>query len=143
MRVEIQGYDECMLATISALSRVPLEKVRKRALETAKANSWSFVSNLPSQKLFWSTVNILKKEFGIPDKLPDTEAQVIIGNDKKRKLPPSREGSLIIIYNGKETGHIVPFSNEYIYGTLGEKPVTLKEYEKKIGSRAKIAGIWY
>ena len=66
MKITKQGESECMLATISALSRVPLTKIRERALEIAKADNWAVVVQSANIELFWATVNKLKREFGVP-----------------------------------------------------------------------------
>ena len=142
MKIVRQNEDECMLTTISALSRVSIVDVRKMALKLAQCESWTdVVVNTP---LYWKTIKQLAKNVGLLDrKIPTCSRRFTKGN-KRLYLPEGMEGSICSEAPNDELSHIDPFSNGLVFSTYSESPVCLKVYRKRLTyKKSKITGIWY
>ena len=145
MNIQKQGENECMLSTISALSRVPYKDVLEMALEISGAKSWYDVATDNNHMLYWKVVRELKKRCGLlKSKLPVSTKNMNKGN-RRKMLPKNKEGSVVSLSQGEESiAHIDPFSNGLVWGTYGEVPLTIEQYRFSLNIKgAKILGIWY
>ena len=142
MKIVRQNLDECMLTTISALSRVPIVDVRKMAYELSQCESWKDV--VVNHPLYWMTIKQLTKDVGLLDrKIPTCSRKFTKGN-KRLYLPEGIEGSISSEASNYEYAHIDPFSNGLIFSTYDESPVCLEVYRKHLTyKKCKITGIWY
>lgn len=144
MNVNRQGESECMLTTISALSRVPIDEVRKMGLEFSGYKTWSDLTGPFHHKDFWRTVRYLRKKTGLlKQKIPTGSGEFSRGN-KRKVLPEGKEGSITSEAVIGKRAHIDPFSNGFVWGTFNEKPITLEEYRQNAAEKGDIiTGIWH
>lgn len=109
MRVEKQGKSECALATIAALADVPLAKVRTAARERTGC-AWSKIET----KVFWATIKLLLRQFGLPERLAATWYK-----QQSKKVPTrphlAGKGTLIIHTLHFSVTHIMPYENHLLY----------------------------
>lgn len=124
VRVEKQGKNECMLATMAALADVPLARVRKRACALAGVRQWRPYS----MDRFWGVVAMVADELGIMGMVPTT---VIFQWELSRPCgrPTLRgKGSILVVFPSNES-HIMPYEDGLIYNPNSPtESITLKEY---------------
>ena len=146
MKVEAQGRNECVLATIAALSSRPLSEVRDLACEVAMVDTWNEVLGTPQ---YWSTVASVARTFrvtGVPTLREWKAAQRTAGSvppaSTKAVLPTTGQGSVAFRYSDRGP-HICPFENGYLYDSSSDTPMrprTLEEFCRTEG--AKVRGIF-
>lgn len=159
MRGEIQGLDECILATIADLEGLPLAQVRGEAIRLAglgpitwqdvcraskpEPNSpyWTAVRTLcdtldPSKTLF--NVLVLASRKGPEFVIAASSAGVPYFRPSKRILPRHGKG-VIVLTQARGIGHIVPWENGLAYDTnragVGETLSELRGWYGRCGFR--------
>ena len=156
MKVEKQGESECLLATMAALRGVPLESVRKRAINIACTDSWQTLfknrsENRVVNQVFWGAIKILAKEMNIPyDILVNKGASG--GTVPTPELPEGKKGAVSFMFKHQDTQilyHICPFENGMVYDpdisidALRETGMTLNAYiefeEKRYNGKVKVS----
>ena len=146
MRLEPQGYGECLLATFAALSGVPLGAVRYQAFEYSNGvNWWSYLNSNP-----WGAekfINKICKETNLnPDLFPvnfdfssfswKSFYEFLLKENESVSL--HGKGSICVISASKNciqeyTAHVMPFENGKLFD-LSFTPIigeTYEEYCKK------------
>lgn len=119
MKVELQGPNECSLATIAALVNEPLGRIRELALAIANQDKkwWQYATT-------WDNVqNSMVLSFGVLSCICDfvnLDIGVILGSPKFRQnkeLPSLGRGAVAIKYKNTNPprGHIAPYENGLIY----------------------------
>ena len=106
MKVEKQGESECLLATMAALRGVPLESVRKRAINIACTDSWQtlFKTNKKADAalVFWETIKILAKEINIPYNILQNRG-ISGGTIPHSELPANKKGVISFVFKHQDT----------------------------------------
>ncbi len=142
MKVEQQGYNECLLATIAALSNTPLKTVRKYACERAGYEHWSQMIDNVDAGTYWIYAKDIAYLFGGPDMwaLIGPAGSHVPGSSVSeldtygmRKLPDKGRGT--ITFKSKRRGvrisHIAPWKDGLIYDPENPKtPMTFRQYLK-------------
>ena len=118
MKVEKQGSDECVLATIAALADRPLAEIRQLACKVAGVKVWAHAVQTPS---YWRAIKYLCNRFGGNLKYhftsykygdPPPGASVEVLSNDIIDLPEKGKGTVIIWRTkGKRISHIMPWSN--------------------------------
>ncbi len=151
MKVEKQGFNECCLATIAALTETPLWKVRSLACKLAGVDDWSSV--LWDVKKFWDISEKVSMFFGGPNMWamvgPRGIHSTVPGSTVKsvdthgmRKLPDKGRGTVTVksTRRGTNISHIMPWKDGLIYDPENpETPMTFRQY-RKFRPRMKV---WY
>lgn len=140
MKVEKQGYNECALATIAALTKTPLSEVRKMACLVGGVEIDDWNSVLSSGK-FWETLEPVAMRFGGPNMwamVGPMGRTIIPGSTVKRldvhgmrKLPDKGQGTITVksTRRGTKSSHIMPWKNGLIYDPETPKiPRTFRQY---------------
>lgn len=139
MRVEQQGRNECMLATIAALSDRPLAEVRSYACGLGGVRVWSRIFNTRARTrtgkpTFWAVINKTATHFGGDPLMKTVYGLGISGlvGAVHRDLPATGRGVVRLKRkSGRGSGHIIPFENGLVYEPASAHPevgVTLREY---------------
>lgn len=149
MRVEQQGKDECMLATIAALKGVPLAEVRSKALIMGKISKWTILVRRPLA--FWKVTKALCLEYDIPFDIVEYRAlinQPSSGYNNLLEIPNKGKGVVTVRIFGIDDDycylqHIMPFENGLVYDPdkfEGEddevKGETWPEYLSRLGEQS-------
>ena len=147
MKLQYQGDSECALATIAMLADVPLEEVRKVALEAAGVSEWN--------NLMFTDTSSIEKYFQGIDACIDRWKIPFLDNSTRKKLlnnpyidcidtgekvakkyvkerciacaDLSGRGHLSINY-GRHGGHSVAFENGIIYDGGQISPMRYKQW---------------
>lgn len=129
MKVELQGPNECMLATIAALADVPLATVRARALRLTGGASWYVVASY-YPRLYWAAARWLAEEYGVVAAVALKPLVAGAHPPRRWRRLPAGRGSIIFRF-GKRY-HICPFADGLIYDPMTpETPQTLAEYRQR------------
>ena len=141
MKVEPQGPNECMLATIAALANVPLAEVRERALKYAKATCWA---DVVYTKQYWKTVHALRRAYKAPVPTRATfyrwhNSATVCGAD----VSLSGRGSVVVKADAYTRYHIMPFEDGHVYDTStpNPRPETIDAAVSR-SSYLYIVGVW-
>ena len=127
MKVERQGLNECMLATIAALQGRPLDHVRVEACRAARVDKWDdLIYPHPQVETYWQAI----ERVAGPKLYPIvhcryTGAMVPSG---ERTIPDVGRGVVVVIFDDSTTFHIMPWENGLIYDPIDPHPVTLRDW---------------
>ena len=129
MRVEKQGYFECMLAVIAALGDKPLAEIRGAGCIKANVSHWSELAGQGKTPIYWETIRYLTRRYkvsGVPTK--SMRCNAMPGNIK----PLDGRGSIVIRAPSNRETHIMPFENDLIYDPGNpSKPFPLSDLENR------------
>jgi hypothetical protein len=121
MKVPRQEHQECMLATLAALSNVDVGTVKSLAFYHANVTSWSdlFIENTgyASQEQsdrFWYAVRMTCRDLGLSTSCICKRDDLINpGSSEINSIPKIGRGSLSVRF--ENNAHIVPWENGLIY----------------------------
>lgn len=119
MKVEHQGHNECMLATLAALAEVPLSEVRELACTVAEKKTWAeFCAAVISQgdvAVYWQVVNYLIRYYNLPLNLVNLESNnIYMGEGDFDRVPATGRGTILVALGGGSY-HIMPWENGKVY----------------------------
>lgn len=129
MRVEKQGYQECTLAVIAALSDTPLAEVRDVACAKAHISYWAEMLNKPVAYQ-WAVMRYLVRRY----KASGVSATPV---NLKASIPTAQitldgRGTIVIGVPNDRNSHIMPFENGLIYDLNDpNNPFPLKDLGNK------------
>jgi len=130
MHVEKQGPQECVLATIAALTDRPLSEIRQRAdtlTQTKSKEYQNFVSSKRDLNLYREVLTQLCKEIGIEPPYSYKHIGMLI-----REAPTGRrealqgKGAIFVVikdWPGEGLSHLMPYENGVI-----TDPANLQQY---------------
>lgn len=149
MRGEMQGTDECILATIADVANRPLVDVRAMALALAPGYSaWAdVVRDSQSKKLgsiFWEPVRVLSNTLDASGRLWEAIATAsysrrpnfpssIFFTARKKYLPVRGRGVIVSLNTRARAAHIAPWHDGMVYDSssnLAGKALTLEQYKQ-------------
>lgn len=152
MKVERQGHNECILATIAALTETPLREVRNKAcvLAGVETDDWNSVVTGRFRSKFWDVSESVSMFFGGPNMwamVGPMGRTIVPGSTVKRidpygmrKLPDKGRGTITVksTRRGTAISHIMPWKDGMIYDPENPKtPMTFRQY-RKIKPRMKV-----
>lgn len=149
MKVEKQGLNECVLATIAALTKTPLSEVRKTACLFAGIEIDDWCSVLDDVKKFWEITESVAMRFGGPNMwaMVSPVGRFVAGSSVSqmdihgmRKLPDKGRGTITFKSRrrGTKMSHIMPWKDGLIYDPETPRtPMTFRQY-RKLRPRMKI-----
>ncbi len=141
MKVERQGHNECVLATIAALTETPLWEVRRKACMFAEIALDDWASMMYDAKKFWDVTERVAMFYGGPNMwaMVGPAGRYVPGSSVSemylhgmRKLPDKGRGT--ITFRSKRRGknkvsHIMPWKDGLIYDPETPKtPMTFRQY---------------
>lgn len=143
MKVEKQGHNECVLATIAALTEAPLQDVRNTACKLAGVAPDDWSSLLGDVNKFWEAVEDVSMRFGGVNMwamVGPMGRTMVLGSTVKRldvhgmrKLPDKGRGTITVksTKRGTKISHVMPWKNGIIYDPENpETPMTFRQYRK-------------
>jgi hypothetical protein len=145
MKVERQGENECMLATLAALSGQPLAIVRRLALGHAGADCWARM--LRERDRYWTAVDATAADLRMErfldavkaalreaqsDREARSDALAVLAGNAPPSLPAVGRGAVLAV--SPRTGHIMPWQDGLVFDPESEDPsvgITLPEYRRR------------
>lgn len=141
MKVEKQGFNECILATIAALTETPLREVRNKACMLAGVETDDWNSVVHKTHKFWDVSESVAMFFGGPNMwamVGPMGRTIVPGSTVKRidpygmrKLPDKGRGTITVksTRRGTAISHIMPWKDGMIYDPENPKtPMTFRQY---------------
>ena len=126
LKVEQQGTNECMLATIAALLGRPLDQVRAEACRAARVDKWGDLIYPHHQtERYWQTVERVAGP-GLYPIVYCRDGTMVPSGEKT--IPNVGRGVVVVIYDDPPAAHIMPWANGVIYDPIDPHPVTLEDW---------------
>ena len=124
MKVERQGTNECMLATIAGLLGRPLDQVRAEACRAGQVDRWNDLISRPGA--YWQAV----EQVAGPDLYPIVNCRysTTVPTAREWTIPNSGRGVIVVTFRDSPTSHIMPWENSLIYDPMDPHPVTLQDW---------------
>ena len=119
MNVEQQGRNECMLATIAALQRRPLDHVRVDACRAARVDKWGDLFDPHFQiERYWQAV----EHVAGPGLYPIVACRYAGAVPSGDKIPDVGRGVVVVTFNDSAASHIMPWESGLLYDPMDPYP---------------------
>jgi len=107
IRVELQGYNECALATLAALADKPLNWIRETACSYAGVTRWADAD----PRTFWMALTKTAADVGLANNVKNWRRYMGTGTISATSL--KGRGSIII--RGEGAAHAMAYENGLVY----------------------------